>query len=75
MKAKSTSRADDFINLFYLLVYLYKMDLPWLDYLICMPNDSIKTTFKMIFSMKKEFDLVQLSSGMPEGFTKIASII
>lgn len=62
-----SSRKDDLTNLFYLLVYLRTMDLPWCDYLFCMPCDSQQKTFKMVLAKKEEMTLGKLAKqyGLP----------
>ena len=48
MKMHSSSRRDDIINLVNMLIYYKTMDLPWCDYLYCMPCESPERTFKMV---------------------------
>lgn len=61
MKMLSASRRDDCINLMYLLIYFKTMDLPWCDFLFCMPCDSPEMTYKMVLSQKEQFSLTELA--------------
>lgn len=56
-----STRKDDLINLFYLMIFLRTMDLPWCDYLFCMPCDSHHKTFKMVLAKKEETTLSKLA--------------
>ena len=37
------------------------MDLPWCDFLFCMPCDSPEMTYKMVLSQKEQFSLTELA--------------
>lgn len=50
-----SSRKDDLINIYYILIFLKNLDLPWCDYLFCMPVDSHQKTFKMVLNKKEEY--------------------
>ena len=53
------------------------MDLPWCDYLFCMPCDSHQKTFKMVLNKKEETTLTKLSKqyNMPREFQDFASFV
>lgn len=77
MKMLSSSRRDDLINLMQMLIYFRTMDLPWCDYLFCMPVDSAEKTFKIILAKKEQYDLVSLAKqyGLSEDFLEICSLV
>eukprot|EP00347_Sterkiella_histriomuscorum_P021417 403334049 len=72
-----STRRDDLINLFYLMVYLRTMDLPWCDYLFCMPCSSHQKTFKMVLQKKEDMTLSKLTRQyqLPSQFMEIAKLI
>lgn len=61
MRMITSSRRDDLINLMQMLIYFRTMDLPWCDYLFCMPVDSAEKTFKMVLYKKERFTLLSLT--------------
>jgi hypothetical protein len=77
MKMYSSSRRDDLINWMYVLIYLRQMDLPWIDYLTCMPVSSAQMTFQMALQSKEEYTLEQLALkyGLDPPFVEIASMV
>ncbi|CDW78187.1 UNKNOWN [Stylonychia lemnae] len=78
MKMNSPStRKDDLINMFYMLVYLTNLDLPWCDYLFCMPCNSQQKTFRMVLQKKQETTLSKLAKlyQLPEEFQIIGNEI
>ena len=77
MKMQTPSRRDDILNLMYMLIYFKTMDLPWCDYLFCMPCDSAEKTFKMVLQKKEQFALEQLAALYEFGpeFQQICSIV
>jgi len=44
-----------------MMIYFKTMDLPWCDYLYCMPCESPEKTFKMVLYMKEKYSLTQLA--------------
>ncbi len=62
MKAKGpTTRKDDLINWMYIMIFLKNMELPWCDYLYCMPCESHYETFKLVILKKEEQGLSKLA--------------
>ena len=61
MKMYSSSRKDDLINLISLLMYFMQMDLPWCDYLFCMPCPNQEQTYNLILEKKESIKLSNLA--------------
>ena len=72
-----SSRKDDLINLLYLMIYLRAIELPWCDFLQCMPCDSHEKIFQMVLETKNIYDFERLLKRykMPKEFNQIASLI
>jgi len=53
------------------------MDLPWNDFLNCMPVNSNEKTFKMVLQKKQQYDNVTLAKlyGMGSEFIEVAELI
>lgn len=77
MKMVTASRRDDLINLMHMLIYFRTMDLPWCDYLFCMPVDSAEKTFKIVLNKKEQYSLSSLVKiyGLGPEFTEIAQLV
>lgn len=77
MKMITASRRDDLINLMNMMIYFRTMDLPWCDYLFCMPVDSAEKTFKMVLQKKEQYTLPYLVKmyGLSPEFSEIAILI
>lgn len=77
MKMYTSSRRDDLINWMYMLIYLRQMDLPWIDYLTCMPVSSAQMTFQMALQSKEQFTLKQLAKkyDLAAPIVEIASMV
>lgn len=58
MRMYTSSRRDDLINMMQMLIYYKTMDLPWCDYLFCMPVDSHEKTFRMVLQKKEQYTLL-----------------
>lgn len=58
------TRRDDLESLAYTLVYLAKKELPWMKYKRT-PNVTIKELNKRVHNMKKQTNLDDLCSGLP----------
>lgn len=61
MQMHSSSRRDDLINLLSMLIYFKQMDLPWCDYLFCMPTTSHEQTYNLILEKKQQISLYELA--------------
>ena len=61
MLMNTSSRKDDLINLISVLIYFKNMDLPWCDFLFCMPCSSQEKTYNLILKKKKELKLQELA--------------
>jgi len=61
MLMRTSSRKDDLINLITVLMYFKNMDLPWCDFLFCMPCSSQEKTYNLILQKKKELKLHELA--------------
>lgn len=65
------------INLLQMLIYFKQMDLPWNDFLNCMPVNSNEKTFRMVMQKKEQCNLTQLAKlyGMGPEFTEAAGLV
>ena len=77
MKMLTSSRRDDIINLMQMLIYFRQMDLPWCDFLFCMPCDSPEKTFRIVLQTKEQYTLRQLAEqyGFSTEFQDLAIIV
>ena len=73
----TSSRRDDIVNLMYMLIYFKQMDLPWCDFLFCMPCDSAEKTFKMVLQKKEQYTLEYLAKSyqFSPAFIELASMV
>ena len=72
-----SSRKDDLTCLCYVLIFLKTMDLPWHDYLYCMPCSSFEKTFDLVLKRKQQYTLISLAQRyeMPQEFIDVAAYV
>jgi len=76
MNGVKPSAKDDMISMFYLGVFLIQKDLPWSDFVDCMPCKDKYETTRLIVEEKKKLKLSDLCiNEIPSQFMEIANII